>query len=132
MPRALDDIYRVLRPGGHATIIVYNRDSGFYWVEQVLRFGFLQGQLPRERSMANVLSRNVERSSIGARPLVRVYSRRTLRRLLATAGFCDITVTPSPFRPADTFLTRHLPRRVQAVLSSLPAGWYLIAHGART
>jgi ubiquinone/menaquinone biosynthesis C-methylase UbiE len=132
MPQALREIYRVLRPGGRATIIVYNRDSGFYWIEQVLRFGLLQGHLLREGRMENVLSRNVERSSIGARPLVRVYSRRALRRLLLDIGFAAVTVAPAPFRAADTFLTRHLPRTIQRASQRLPLGWYLVAHAERT
>jgi ubiquinone/menaquinone biosynthesis C-methylase UbiE len=131
MARALSEIHRVLRRGGRATIIVYNRDSGLYWIEQVLRYGLLQGQLLRERSMANVLSRNVERSSIGARPLVRVYSRRVLHQLVAEAGFTNVTVAPSPFRALDTFLTRYLPRRAHRALSHLPIGWYLTARAER-
>ena len=132
MPQALAEMFRVLRPGGGATIIVYNRNSGYYWLELVLRYGILQGRLLRERTMANVLSANVERSSIGARPLVRVYRRKTLRSLLHAAGFADVTVAPSAFKPDDTTLTRYLPRRLQAALSSLPGGWYLVARGTRT
>lgn len=132
LPRALAEIHRVLRPGGRATVIVYNRNSGHYWLEQVLRFGILQRLLLSERTMANVLSRNVERSSIGARPLVRVYSRKQLHHLFASAGFTATTVTPSPLQPDETFVTRNLPRRFQARLSSVPAGWYLTARGERS
>jgi ubiquinone/menaquinone biosynthesis C-methylase UbiE len=131
MAAALSEIHRVLRRGGRATIIVYNRDSGLYWIEQVLRYGIVQGQLLREHSMTNVLSRNVERSSIRARPLVRVYSRNALNQLLAEAGFTNITVTPSPFRALDTFITRYLPRGTRKSLSRLPIGWYLTARGER-
>lgn len=128
---ALREIHRVLRPGGRAIIVVYNRDSGHYWVEQVLRFGALHGHLLQEHTMSNVLSRNVEDSSIGARPLVRVYSRGSFRRLLGDAGFGNVTVRVSPFRAADTFLTRHLPSSVKAALSTLPLGWYLTASAER-
>src|SRR5206468_11528598 len=45
---ALREIQRVLRPGGEARIILYNRNSFHYWVTQVLYRGILQGQLLRE------------------------------------------------------------------------------------
>ena len=73
MPAALREIRRVLKPGGEARIIVYNRSSLHYWVNQVLYQGIILRGLLEERSMAGVLSRGVEVSSIGARPLVRVY-----------------------------------------------------------
>ena len=34
MPAALREIHRVLQPGGTATIIVYHRDSLFFWVSR--------------------------------------------------------------------------------------------------
>lgn len=74
MPAALREVRRVLKPGGEARIIVYNRHSFHYWLTQVLYEGVLRGGLLKERSMEGVLSRGVEYSSIGARPLVRVYS----------------------------------------------------------
>jgi ubiquinone/menaquinone biosynthesis C-methylase UbiE len=131
LPRAIAEVHRVLRRAGTATIIVYNRDSGYYWIEQVLKYGILRGQLLRERTMENVMSRNVEISSVGARPLVRAYKHAPLRRILETAGFSDVTVTASPFKPDDTFVTRYLPRRIQTRLSNLPMGWYLVARGRK-
>ncbi len=80
-------------------MILYNRRSLHYWLNQVVWEGLRKGQLRRQGSMAGVLSNGVERSSIGARPLVRVYSPRGARRLLlATAS---PTVTIRHFRWAD-------------------------------
>ena len=87
MPAALREIRRVLIPGGEARVIVYNRNSFHYWLTQVLYEGVLRGGLLKERSMAGVLSRGVEYSSIGARPLVRVYSLGELRTMIGDAGF---------------------------------------------
>lgn len=124
MPRALREIRRVLRPGGQAVVIVYNHGSAHYWTEQFLRHGILKGQLWRERSMANVLSANVEFSTIGARPLVNVYTHRKLRRMLERAGFENVSVKASPLGADEAYIIRRL---WHDAMSRLPLGWYLIA-----
>jgi ubiquinone/menaquinone biosynthesis C-methylase UbiE len=128
---ALLEVRRVLRPGGQATIIVYNRASLHYWLGQVLQQGLLRGYLLRERSMAGVLSRNVECSSIAARPLVRVYSPREMRALMRAAGFREVNTEVAHLWPTDMPLTRRLADH-QKLFDALGRhfGWYVIARGA--
>jgi SAM-dependent methyltransferase len=135
---SLREVHRVLRPGGLATIIVYNRNSLHYWLHQVAVHGVLRGGLIRERGMAGVLSANVEHSTIGARPLVRVYTRRSLASLMEQAGFGSVEVRVRHDRAEDTLLTRWPSRRIAALRDSdrldrigRRAGWYLIARGHR-
>jgi len=136
LPAALREIRRVLVPGGEARVIVYNRNSFHYWLTQVLYEGVLRGGLLEERSMAGVLSRGVEHSSIGARPLVRVYSARQFRTLMLRAGFGDVDVAVRHFQPTDTPITYVLRRWVRAlenprVLDRIGriGGWYVVATG---
>jgi ubiquinone/menaquinone biosynthesis C-methylase UbiE len=138
MPAALREVRRVLRPGGEARIIVYNRSSLHYWINQVLLQGIIRRQLLQERSMAGVLSRGVEVSSVGARPLVRVYSPRQMRRLMTEAGFADVSTTVRHYQVDDAFITDllapHIPAlRNPKLLDRLgrAAGWYVIARGVR-
>lgn len=137
MDQALAEIARVLRPGGRATVIVYNRRSLHYWVEQVLHEGFMRRKLFREGSMEGVLSSGVEHSSIDARPLVRVYGPAELRRMMQAAGLAGVEVDVRHFLPSDTFLTLALHRRGllpgPAALDRLGrvAGWYLVARALR-
>lgn len=42
---ALDEAYRVLKPGGQAVIMLYCKDSWHYWINMVLCVGILQGKL---------------------------------------------------------------------------------------
>lgn len=137
MPAALREIRRVLRPGGRATVIVYNRRSFHYFIEQFLVSGILQGGLRAEGSMAALLSRNVEVSSIGARPLVNVYTPGEMRGHLQAAGFTQVRTSVAHFHPGDTFITAALAARLpvfrrRRILDALGrlGGWYVIATGS--
>jgi ubiquinone/menaquinone biosynthesis C-methylase UbiE len=142
MPAALREIRRVLVPGGRATIIVYHRASIHYWLHQVPYFGILRGGLLRHGSMSGVLEGSVETSSIGARPLVRVYSARELREMLEQAGLSDVRCRVRHLDYADTIPTallgRVLPPRARAALArevldrlATRWGWYLVGSGVR-
>src|SRR4051812_35664119 len=113
MPAALREIRRVLRPGGRARIVVYNKRSLHYWVNQFLRAGILQRQLLRDRSMVAVLSRNVEYSTVGATPLVRAYTPRRIRRLLRASGFASVRTYVRQFDVEDAFLYHGLADRFE-------------------
>jgi ubiquinone/menaquinone biosynthesis C-methylase UbiE len=133
---ALREIRRVLRPGGEARIIVYNRSSLHYWLSQVLYAGLWQRKLFTEGSMEGVL-RHVEHSTSGeGRPLVRVYSPRETRHLLCDAGFTAVTTRMRQFKAQDTPVTAFLepllpPLREPRVLDRIGrvAGWYVVASG---
>ena len=78
---AIREVHRVLRPGGIAKVMLYHRNSLNYWFEIVLRRGLLGGEFLRGRSAEEIMSRVVEFSDHGARPLVKVYSRKEARAL---------------------------------------------------
>ena len=133
MPAALREIHRVLKPQGETRVIVYNRASFHYWLTQVMFKGVLRGGLLRERSMAGVLASEVEYSSIGARPLVKVYTRRKLKTMLEDAGLRNIEVHARHFRFEDTPITYPLRKSALARRARLldrmgrAGGWYLVA-----
>lgn len=84
------EIHRVLKPGGRAIVMVYAENSLHYWRNLVWAIGLRQGQLA-DWSMGEIMSRSVERSdNAGARPLVKVYTRRRLRELFD--GFAGIEI----------------------------------------
>ena len=88
--RVVREIHRVLKPGGRAIVMVYAESSLHYWRNLVWAIGLRQGKLER-LSMGEIMSRSVERSdNSGARPLVKVYTRRQLRRLFD--GFADVAI----------------------------------------
>lgn len=85
----VEEIYRVLRPGGKAIIMVYAENSLHYWGQQVYRLGLRDGLL-RERSIGEIMSGHVEMGETGAKPLVKVYTKRRLRNLFR--DFVDVHV----------------------------------------
>ncbi|HTA32089.1 MAG TPA: methyltransferase domain-containing protein [Solirubrobacteraceae bacterium] len=138
MPAALREILRVLRPGGEARIIVYNKRSLQYWLMQVLIRGIVQRRLFEEGSMDGVLSRSVEHTSIGARPLVRVYSPSQLRRMLTSAGFTNVRTSIRGFNTEETPFSQLLASHSHLLDSPSVrgrigriAGWYVIGFGRR-
>lgn len=78
--RAIDEVFRVLRPGGVAKVMLYHRRSLYYWFVIMLRFGILRGELARS-TPEEIMSRYVEYSETGALPLVRAYTRDEVDRM---------------------------------------------------
>lgn len=136
--RALCDIARALRPEARFWLIVYHRNSVFYWLtlflfDHVLRGGF------RKRSFAERLSmiENPDQTALGGRPLVMAYSRRALVRLLQRAGFSVETVRVRKLAREDLpdlgpfgRLWRFVPDAWLATVGR-HFGWYLIAQVTR-
>jgi ubiquinone/menaquinone biosynthesis C-methylase UbiE len=74
------EIRRVLKPGGNAIVMMYAENSLHYWRNLVWAIGLKEGQL-QDFSIGEIMSRSVERSDHGARPLVKVYTPAALRRM---------------------------------------------------
>lgn len=75
------EIFRVLKPGGRAIVMVYAENSLHYWRNLVWEIGLKEGHI-NERSMGDIMSAVVERSdNAAAHPLVKVYTLKRLRRL---------------------------------------------------
>jgi len=78
----VNEIYRVLKPGGKAIIMVYAENSLHYWRQLVVNLGFKQGILDRN-SIGELMSQHVELSSHGSKPLVKVYTGARLHRMFS-------------------------------------------------
>ncbi|HEV2912831.1 MAG TPA: class I SAM-dependent methyltransferase [Pyrinomonadaceae bacterium] len=103
---ALLEVKRVLRPGGVARIMLYHKHSLNYWGEMILHRGLLRGELLRGRSPEEIMSRYVEYSEHGGRPLVKAYSRREARALFAP--FSEVEVEVEQMTRQELLLFGHL------------------------
>jgi len=133
--RSFTEAYRVLRQGGEFWIILYHKNSVFYWVklfftDQVLKFGFLKRSLKERLSM-------IEYSTSNEHPLVNVYSRRQLRKLLQDAGFSVKSMWVRKLVKEDLpeiyivwRLWRFIPQGWLDVIGRR-FGWYVIVHARK-
>ena len=121
--RAFAEVRRVLRPGGRFVGALYNRDS--FFMARVVFERYLYREY-RNESWTDRLSR-IEYSTSGARPYVRLFTRRELAGELRHAGFEHVQITHRHLG-----LGRHtsrFPRFVERAGGRL-VGWYLV-HDAR-
>jgi ubiquinone/menaquinone biosynthesis C-methylase UbiE len=78
--RVVEEIRRVLKPGGKAIVMMYAEHSWHYWYRLVWEKGIKHDML-RTYSIGEIMSRHVEITENDARPLVKVYTGRRLKRL---------------------------------------------------
>lgn len=129
---ALQQVHRVLKPGGTALIGLYHRDSWFFWIQTLLVNGLLEGGLWRKgfRKLMSEIEYRVDRDS--AMPLVRVYSRRQVRKLCHRFSSVEIRtchVEASHFGRLGPLL-RGVPRgRMERWLGW--GGWYVVARAVK-
>jgi glycosyltransferase involved in cell wall biosynthesis/ubiquinone/menaquinone biosynthesis C-methylase UbiE len=108
--QVVDEIFRVLRPGGKVIAMFYAENSLIFWRNIAWGHGLVDAML-EQHSIGEVMSRTVEFSEIGSRPLVKVYSARRLRRLFGR--FNHISVTKRQM------VNGEVPR----ILARIPASW---------
>lgn len=89
--RAISEVHRVLRRGGEAIIMLYNRASLYYWGSIILRRGILGGEL-LGKTPGEIMSEYVEHTETGGRPLVKAYTKREARVLFSRFNRCEIKV----------------------------------------
>jgi ubiquinone/menaquinone biosynthesis C-methylase UbiE len=88
--RVVQQMFRVVKPGGRVIVMVYAEESLHYWRNLVWNIGLREGQL-RKYSMGEIMSRIVERSdNAAAHPLVKAYTHAELRELFAQ--FVDVEI----------------------------------------
>jgi ubiquinone/menaquinone biosynthesis C-methylase UbiE len=125
--KAINEVQRVLRPGGQAIIALYHRNSYNFWVGTVLFNGVLKGGLWR-KGWKHLLSEIEYRSDPNsALPLVKVYSRREVRNLFRQFSRTDIVachIDPGTRRP--TPMLRSFCERFFSVF-----GWYLVVRATK-
>lgn len=120
---AIREIRRVLKPSGTAKVMIYHKSSMNYWGDVILKHGILRGELFQGHSPEEIMSRWVEYSEHGGRPLVKVYTRHEARELFK--DFREIRIDVEQLLRAEIPLGAFLPLKIFRSLQT-HLGWNLV------
>lgn len=82
--RAIAEVYRVLKPGGQAVIMLYCKDSWHYWFNMVFCVGLLQGKLFGSKNwLGHATEWGGKDQQTVANPITRCYSKTEMKQLFA-------------------------------------------------
>ena len=131
--KSIDEVFRVLKPGGTALIGLYHRNSVFFWLGVILYLGIFKGRLFTEgykRLVSEIEYRSPDNNAV---PLVKVYSRRQVRALFQDFGAFELTTCH-----VNNGRLTELLRRLLGGISEPDFerrfsrfGWYLIARAQK-
>lgn len=82
--RAIAEVFRVLKPGGQAVIMLYCKDSWHYWFNMVFCVGLLQGKLFGSRNwLGHATEWGGKDQQVVANPITRCYSKSEMKGLFS-------------------------------------------------
>lgn len=126
----VDEIFRVLRPGGSVMVALYNRWSAFHLFTKLLCHGVRLGWL-WSKGYAELLA-TIEGGADGetVKPYVRVYTRRAVRELFARFEIRDLSVHQLE---AAHFYPARLGRMLAPAVARLEGrlGWYIACKASK-
>lgn len=120
----VNEIYRVLKPGGKIYVWMYHR-GWYFWFNLMFVRGLLLGELFRNGfDVLKMTSRYTDGLPTGGNPHTKMYSRNGFRNLFSRAGYTDIKVLPN-YNPNEWTAWpmkrlgwgRFVPSRIQKFLS---------------
>ncbi len=121
--KAIDEVHRILKPDGIAMIMLYHKQSFFYWYHLVFGKGIIGGFYRRGFSTQDLLNRFVEHTESGAVPLVKCYTKAECKQMFSKFKSIDIKVCQ--FTKADIpYIGKWMPQSIIDTLGSV-IGWNL-------
>jgi ubiquinone/menaquinone biosynthesis C-methylase UbiE len=134
--KTIDEVYRCLKPGGQAIIMLYHKWSALILGETVLGYGIRRGKLFKTRSIARLISEFTEFQSQyegNVNPLTKVYSKREIRKMFKRFDKVDMELHylwPGHFGPLRRLLAV-VPDGVKRNLHRV-FGWNVVIKATRS
>jgi len=81
---AMDEVYRVLKPGGRAAIMLYCKNSWHYWLNMFLCVGVLQGKAWGDKNwLGKATEWGGKNAQTVANPITRCYTNSGIRKIFS-------------------------------------------------
>lgn len=133
--KSLKEAYRVLKSGGGLVMIIYHKNSIFYWIslfffDHIFRLGFLKRTFKQRLSM-------IEHTTSKANPLVTAFSRSELKKIIKSVGFhvkkIKVRKLVKEDLPGIPLVSRSWDKIPQPALDHIGKifGWYIIAKATK-
>lgn len=127
----MDEILRVLKPGGKCTVALYYKYSAFHLFAKLLNDGLYDGNLFSlgYRGLLATIESGADGRDI--KPFVRTYSKREMRHLLA--NFSDVCLSVRHFSRDHMqlpFIGHLVPESLEGALEKW-LGWYVVAEAVK-
>jgi len=121
--KAIGEVYRVLKPGGQAAVMLYAKTSYFYYFNQLLVQGILRGEYARNGRWLGKVTEGKPQHSDTFNPITRVYTKNEMLHLFEQ--FNSLHLRKSAFNFSQvSIIGRYLPKLLvrMGICRESPAG----------
>ncbi len=130
--KAIDEVYRVLKPQGKAIIALYHKNSLFYWYSIFLNQMILKGRI--FKNFRETILSEIEYGGKETKPLVKLYTKRGARSLFHKFSNIKLYTRHTGIGLSARLINRILKMKgVNRIIewASLKWGWYLIIEATK-
>jgi ubiquinone/menaquinone biosynthesis C-methylase UbiE len=133
--QTVDEIHRVLKPGGRIGIMLYHRNSLDFYYHMVFKWGIIGGKLFKH-NVQGILNLRTDKGDQGGTPLAKAYSSKEIRQMFAKYQSLKIEIYGQK-KEIDTVPVRSFPLMKWVLPASVRYGmlrkwgWYIWITGAK-
>ncbi len=93
--QAIDEVYRVLKPGGQAIIMLYCKSSWHYWLNMFLPIGILQGKALRRNWLGRATEWGGKQKQTVINPITQCYTSSEIQQMFS--AYKDLRLRKADF-----------------------------------